>query len=224
MDSAPASSTTPSVPPASPVDKSSAREVVTPAPELPAPRPARTVAAPPPGRNVAEAPARVATTQLRPSEIEQARARTLTARREAERVAATFYASKLFAAAQASEQEAGAALGRSDAASAIKLLAEAQSQYQSAAAEARRETEREWQLAPLKASVEQARAKTRTRREEAIAADAERLAKDIFAAAQAKHVEADGLAARQSFAAAARAYGEATERYEEAAAAGRAAR
>jgi len=224
-ESAPVSVVTPPTPPApAMVERSPVRDVAAPAPEPPVSRPATAVALPPSRRDAAEAPPRLAATQPRQSEVEQARARTMTARREAERVAAAFYASKLFAAAQAKEEEGGAALGRSDVAAAIKLLAEAQSQYQAAAVEAKRETDREWQLAPLKASVEQARAKARTRREEAIAAEADRLAKDIFAAAQAKHVEADGLAARQSFAAAARAYEEATERYAEASAAGRAAR
>jgi hypothetical protein len=45
----------------------------------------------------------------------------------------------------------------------------------------------------------------------------------VFTAAQAKHVEADGLATRQNFAAAARTYEEAAGRYAEAASAGRAA-
>jgi len=225
-ESAPVSVVTPPPPPASAttVERSAVRDAAAPAPELPVSRPATAVAPAPPRRDAAEAPPRVAATQPRQSGVEQARARAMIARREAERVAAAFYASKLFAAAQVKEEEGGAALGRADVAAAIKLLAEAQSQYEAAAVEAKRETDREWQLAPLKASVEQARAKARTRHEEAIAAEADRLAKDIFTAAQAKHVEADGLAARQSFAAAARAYDEATERYAEATAAGRAAR
>jgi predicted Ser/Thr protein kinase len=222
-ESAPAPAATPPAP-TTPVEQAPAREVAMPARDIVASRPAPVTAPPLAKREVAEASPRVAAVPPRPSEMEQARARALTARREAERVAAAFYAPKLFAAAQAKEQEGGAALGRSDAAAAIRLLGEAQSEYQAAALEAKRETEKEWQLAPLKASVEQARARTRTRREEAIAAEADRLAKDLFAVAQTKHVEADGLAARQSFAAAARAYDEATERYAEAAAAGRTAR
>jgi hypothetical protein len=185
------------------------------------PRPS---AAPPPKREVPDARERVAVAQPRRPELEQARARMMTARRDAERAAASFYAPRLFASAQGKEQEGTLALGQSDFGLALRLLGEAQSEYQAAAVEAKRETEKEWQLAPLKASVEQARARTRARRDEALAAEGDRLAKDLFAAAQAKHVEADGFATRQNFAAAARTYEEAAEQYAQAATAGRAAR
>jgi len=207
----------PSRPPVTTEDKAPQRET---APS----RPPRPSAAPPAKREVPDARERVAVAPPRQPEAEQARARMTTARRDAERAAATFYAPKLFASAQGKEQEGTVALGKSDFGSALRLLGEAQSEYQAAAVEAKRETEKEWQLAPLKASVEQARARTRARRDEALAAEGDRLAKDLFAAAQAKHVEADGLATRQNFAAAARTYEEAAEQYAQAAAAGRAAR
>ena len=54
-------------------------------------------------RDVSDSPARVAVAQPRQPEVEQARARTMTARREAEQVAASFYAPKLFASAQTKE-------------------------------------------------------------------------------------------------------------------------
>ena len=56
-----------------------------------------------------------------------------------------------------------------------------------------------------------------SRREQAVKAEADRLAKDLFDAAQAKQAEADGLASRQNFAAATPAYQDAAERYMEAA-------
>ena len=207
----------PSKPPVTTEDKAPPREAApSRQPRPSAPSPAK--------REVPDAQERVAVAQPRQPEVEQARARMMTARREAERAAATFYAPKLFAAARGKEEEGTQALGRSDLGAALRLLGEARSEYQAAAVEAKRETEKEWQLAPLKASVEQARARTRARRDEALAAEGDRLAKELFAAAQAKHVEADGLAARQNFAAAARTYEEAAEQYAQAAAAGRSAR
>jgi hypothetical protein len=175
-----------------------------------------------PRPDVIATPPRVAAAPSRQPEVEQVRARMTTARQQAERAAAGFFVPKLLAAAQTKEQEAGAALGRSDFAAAIRLFGEAQSEYQAATVEAKRETEKEWERAPLRAAVEQARAKTTARRAEAISAEADRLAGDLFTAAQAKHAEADDLAKRQSLAASARAYDEATERYREAAETGRA--
>ena len=150
-------------------------------------------------------------------EAQQAVAQMAPARRAAEQAAAAYYAPKLLASAQAREREGADALARSDYSSAIRLLAEARSGYQAAAQEARREADAQQQIAPLRASVEQARANTVARRNQALAVDAERLAEDLLRAAEAKHAEADRLAAGQSFAAAARAYEEAAERYTEAA-------
>ncbi len=123
----------------------------------------------------------------------------------------------MLANAQAKETEGAEALRRSEYGSAIRLLAEARSDYQAAEQEARREADKEHQIAPLRASVEQARDTALTRRGQALAADAARLATDLLHAAETKHAEGDSLAARQSFAAAARAYDEAAERYAEAA-------
>jgi protein kinase-like protein len=150
-------------------------------------------------------------------DAEQAGVQMASARREAEKAAAAFYAPNLLGTARAKENEGTEALQRSDYNSAIRLLAEARSDYQAAAQEARREADTERQIAPLKAGVEQARDTALARRRQALAAEAERLAMDLLRAAETRHAEADSLAARQSFAAAARAYDEAAERYTEAA-------
>ena len=89
----------------------------------------------------------------------------------------------------------------------------ARSTYQAAVEEARREAATEKQLGPVKASVTQSRAATMARREEALAAQADHLARDVFERAQARHVEADGLAGGQSLAAAVQAYQEAAKEY-----------
>ena len=154
----------------------------------------------------------------------QARLRMAAAKRAAEQVAAGFFAHKRFTSAQSKEREGMAALGKSDYGAAIRLLAEAQSEYQTAVPEARQEAERDRQLAPLKASLEQAHAAAAARRQQALAAEADRLAQDVFDQAQARQVEGDGLANRQDLAAAARAYQDAAERYGEAMLRARAAR
>jgi hypothetical protein len=135
------------------------------------------------------------------------------ARRAAEQAAAGFHAPRLFASAQTRERDAIATLGQSDYSAALRLFGEAQSEYQAAAQEARQEADAERQLAPLRASVEQSRARAAVGRGQALSADAERLAKDLFDAAQAKHVEADSLVTQQNLAAAARAYHDAADRY-----------
>jgi hypothetical protein len=157
-------------------------------------------------------------------EAEQARLGMAAARQAAERVAAGFYARKRFAAAQSKERDGLAAFGRSDYAAAAGLFAEAQSDYHAAMVEAPREEENERQLARLRTSLDQAHAAAAARRQQALAAGADQLARDVFDPAQARQVEADGLASRNDLVAAARAYQDAAARYEEAAARARAAR
>jgi hypothetical protein len=155
---------------------------------------------------------------------EQARSRMNAARQEAERVAAGFYARARFASARSKERDGMARLAQSDYAAASRLFAEAQSDYQAAAAEAPREEEKERQLARQRASLDQAHAGVAASRREALAAQADQLAKDLFDQAQARQVEGDGLAGRKELAGAARAYQEAAERYGQATARARAAR
>jgi len=68
----------------------------------------------------------------------------------------------------------------------------------------------------LKANLDQAHASAAARRQQALTAEADNLAKDVFDQAQARQVEGDGLASRKDLAAAARAYQDAAERYGEA--------
>ncbi len=147
------------------------------------------------------------------ADAEQARLRMAGAKRAAEQVAAGFFAHKRFTSAQSKERDGIAALRQSDYGAAIRLLVEAQSEYQVAAQEARQEEERGRQLAPLRASLEQAQAAAAAGRQQALVAEADQLARDLFDPAQARHVEADRLANHQDLAAAARAYQEAAERY-----------
>jgi hypothetical protein len=157
-------------------------------------------------------------------DAEQARARAAAAKRGADQAAAAFYANRTFTAAQGKEREGLSALARSDFAAAAQLLGEAQAGYQAAAQEARREEERDRKLAPLKETLQEAHAAVTARREQALAADAENLARDAFDRAQARQVEGDGLARRQDLTGAAQAYRDAAERYGEAIARARAAR
>ncbi|MGH7331295.1 MAG: hypothetical protein ACREKS_00845, partial [Candidatus Rokuibacteriota bacterium] len=154
----------------------------------------------------------------------QARLRTAAARRVAEQVAAGFFVHKRFTSAQSTEREAMAALERSDHGAAMRLFAEAQSEYQVVAQEAKREEARDRQLAPLKANLEQAHAAVTARRQQALAAEADQLARDIFHQAESRQVEGDGLARHQDLVAAAQAYRDAAERYGEAILRARAAR
>ena len=158
------------------------------------------------------------------TDAEEAQLRVAAAKRSAEQVAAGFYAYKRFTSAQSKERDGMVALGQSDYGKAIRLLVEAQSEYQAAVPEARREAERRGQLAPLTASLEQAHAAAAARRQQALAATADHLAKDVFDQAQARQVEADALESRQELAAAAQAYRDAAERYGEATLRARAAR
>jgi eukaryotic-like serine/threonine-protein kinase len=157
-------------------------------------------------------------------QAEQARSRMTAAKQAAERVAAAFYARNRFASAQTKERDGVAALGNSDYAAAASLFSAAQSDYQTAMAEAPQEEEKERQLARLRANLDEAHAAVAARRQQALAAEADRLARDVFDQAQARQVEGDGLAGRKDFAAAARAYQDASERYGEAASRARAAR
>ena len=151
--------------------------------------------------------ARVAALQRQQADAEQARERMTAARRAAVQASAARYAPKLFATAQSKDTDASAALGRSDWSGALRLFGDARADYQAAVQEARRESEREGR------QVEQTRTAMLARREEAMKAGADRLAKDAFDAAQARQGQADDLVARQNFAAALPAYQDATERY-----------
>jgi serine/threonine-protein kinase len=157
-------------------------------------------------------------------DAEHARSRMNVARQAAERVAAGFYARTRFASARSKERDGMARLAQSDYTAASRLFAEAQSEYQAAAAEAPGEEEKERQLARLRTGLDQAHAGVAASRREALAAQADQLAKELFDQAQARQVEGDGLAGRKELAAAARAYQEAAERYGQAAARARAAR
>jgi hypothetical protein len=145
-------------------------------------------------------------------------------KRAAEQAAAGFYAPRMLASARAKELDGVEALGRSDYDSAVRLLDEARATYEAAVEGARRDAETEKQLGPVKASVTEWRAATIARREEALSIQADHLARNIFERAQARHVEADGLAGGQSFAAAVQAYQEAAKDYEAATRRARSAR
>jgi hypothetical protein len=155
---------------------------------------------------------------------EQGRARMTAARQAAERVAAGFYARNRFLSAQTKEREGMAALGKSDYAAASALFARAQSEYEAATAEVPREEENQRRLAALSASLDQAHASVAASRQQALAAQADQLARELFDDAQARQVRGDDLASRKDLAAAARAYQEAAARYGEATARARAVR
>jgi predicted Ser/Thr protein kinase len=143
---------------------------------------------------------------------EQTKARVASVRRAAEEVAAAFYAPKRFSSARSKEEEAAAALVRADYESAVRLFGEAQSEYQAAAQEAKPGAD----AARQEATVQESRGATIARRTEARAAGAERLAKEVFEAAQSKHVEADRLDKARDFSTAAQAYRDAAKLYQEA--------
>ena len=155
---------------------------------------------------------------------EQARSRMMAARQAAERVAAGFYARNRFLSARTKEREGMAALGKSDYTAAGALFVQAQSEYEAATAEVPREEENQRRLAELSASLDQAHASVAASRQQALAAQADQLARGLFDDAQARQVEGDGLASRKDLAAAARAYQEAAARYGEATARARAVR
>jgi hypothetical protein len=151
---------------------------------------------------------------LQRAEAAQARDHVTSAQRDAEQAAAGQRAPVLFAWAQKKEREASAAFGRSDYALAERLFSETQADYETAAQEAKRVGAG---VATAQSSAEQAHRKTVIYRERAVKAEAERLAGDLFGIAQSKEVGADELMNRRSFPLAAQAYGEAGDRYLEAA-------
>ena len=157
-------------------------------------------------------------------EAEQARARMSAARRTAEQAAAGFYARKRFTSAQDKERDAMTALGKSEYAGAARLFGEAQSEYQAAVKESALEADLTAQAAKLRTNLDEAHAAVAARRQQALAAGADNLARDVFDRAQARQVEGDEMATRKDLAGAARAYREAAERYGEAMSRARAAR
>jgi hypothetical protein len=157
-------------------------------------------------------------------DAEQARLRMAEAKRAAERVAAEFFARKRFEAAQSKERDGMTALGQSDYTAAVGLFTEARSDYQAAAQEAPAEEEKERQQSVLKSTLDEAHAAVAARRQEALTAEADKVAREIFDQAQAKQVEGDRLAGRNSLVAATRAYKEAADRYAEATVRARAVR
>jgi len=138
------------------------------------------------------------------------------ARLAAERVAAGFYARHRFLSAQKKEGDGMAALGKSAYVAASALFAEAHSEYQAARAEAPFEEENQRKVVALRASVDQAHAAVAMRRQQALAAQADQRARELFDQAEAQQVEGDGLASGKDLAAATRAYQEAAARYGEA--------
>ncbi len=157
-------------------------------------------------------------------DAERARSRMTAAKQAAEGVAAGFYTRARFASAQSKERDGVAAMGRGEYAAAGSLFTEAQAEYQAALAEAPREEEKERQLALLRSGLDQAHAAVAAQRRQALAAEADQLARDSFDQAQARQVEGDGLASRKELAAAARAYRDAAEGYAAAERRARAAR
>jgi hypothetical protein len=139
------------------------------------------------------------------------------ARRAAEQAGAGFYAPKLFASAKAKERDGVAAADQSDFARATRLFADAQSDYQTAALDSKREADSEWQRAlTLKANAERSHARATGRREAAIKVEADRLAKDLFERGEATQSAGDTQFGEQNFQAATQSYQEAAQRYLEA--------
>jgi serine/threonine-protein kinase len=157
-------------------------------------------------------------------DAERARSRMTATKQAAEGVAAGFYARARFASAQSKERDGVAAMGRGEYAAAGSRFTEAQAEYQAALAEVPREEEKERQLALLRSDLDQAHAAVAAQRRQALAAEADQLARDVFDPAQARQVEGDGLASRKELAAAARAYRDAAEGYAAAERRARAAR
>jgi serine/threonine protein kinase len=122
-------------------------------------------------------------------QAEQAKARMTAARHAAEQAAAGFYARKRFSSAQGKERDGMTALGKSDYAGAAGRFTEAQSDYQAAVKESVLEADLTAQLAVLRTNLDQAHAAVAARRQQALAADADNLARDLFDRAQARQVE-----------------------------------
>jgi len=183
-----------------------------------------------PGRTSAAPLERAETSDIRVpapgvrGDAERARSRMTAAKQAAEGVAAGFYTRARFASARSKERDGEAAMGRGEYAAAGSLFTEAQAEYQAALTEAPREEEKERQLALLRSGLDQAHAAVAAQRRQALAAEADQLARDSFDQAQARQVEGDGLASRKELAAAARAYRDAAEGYAAAERRARAAR
>ena len=157
-------------------------------------------------------------------DAERARSRMTAAKQAAEGVAAGFYARARFASAQSKERDGAAAMGRGEYAAAGSRFTEAQAEYHAALAEVPREEEKERQLALLRSDLDQAHAAVAAQRRQALGAEADQLARDVFDQAQTRQVEGDGLASRKELAAATRAYRDAAEGYAAAERRARAAR
>jgi len=200
-------------------------------PSAPQPVPAPT---PPQAESSAatDAAAGADTGPLLSREVEEARQAATKARQDAERADAPRRAPRAFALAQQKEHEAEAALKGQEAGSAGLQFKKAQQGYKQAMREAERAaTAGEKHTAAVQrpqSDAAQAREQAKLdseaqqqvavlTREEAIRLEAHRFAKDVFDAAQAKHAEAEGLVSRGNYAAASRAFQDATARYIEAA-------
>jgi hypothetical protein len=145
-------------------------------------------------------------------------------KRAAERVAAGFFARKRFEAAQSKERDGMTALGKSDYAAAIGLFTAARTEYQAAAQEVPAAEEKDRQQTALRSTLDEAHAAVAARRQEALSAEADKVAREVFDQAQAKQVEGDRLVSRNNLIAATRAYKEAADRYAEATVRARAVR
>jgi serine/threonine protein kinase len=198
--------------------------LVSPAPASPAPVSPAPVSPPASKADKPSPPARehekTATAARAPSgpreDAEQARLRTAEAKRAAERVVAQFFARKRFEAAQSKERDGMTALGKSDYAAAIGLFTEARTEYLAAAQAAPAEEEKARQQTVLRSTLDEAHASAAARRQEALSAEADKVAREVFDQAQAKQVEGDRLVSRNDLIAATRAYREAADRYAEA--------
>ena len=145
---------------------------------------------------------------------EQARGQMDAARRSAEQASAEKLALPALNAGRAKDRDGQTAFGRAEYGPASRLFREAQRAYEDAKKEA--DAVVAVNLA-LKTDTEQARRAVTARRDDAVKAEAPRLAKPSFDAAQQKQSEADGLAGRESYAEATQAYKDAAERYRDAA-------
>jgi hypothetical protein len=174
------------------------------------------------------------TAALNKPEVEeagQARLAAVKARQDAERAGAPSRAPRAFALAQQREGEAEAALKGQDAASAKLQFRRVEQRYKQAIKEAERaateEKKRSAALHPPPSDAGQSREQAKLEseaqqqvavltREEAVRIEANRFAKDVFDAAQAKLAEAERLFSSRNYAAASLAFQDATARYLEA--------
>ncbi len=176
---------------------------------------------------------------------EEAATTAATARRNAERGAASRYAAESFALAQQKENEARKILDRQQYQNAESRFREVTRQYEAALQEAQRAAEAERQAtvarqrqqqeaeaerqaalarqrqrdadqAVARRATDEMRSKALADRDQAVKAGAEVVAKELFAAAAAKEGEGERLAAGQNLVAATQAYRGAAEGYTEA--------